>query len=192
MAGARLAADQKNARRRGAEIIFVDETGFGFDERPGRTWAPTGQTPILRRVARRRELSTIAAVTISGKVFKRTYRHTVRGEQVVAMLRHLDRHVPGKQVVIWDRLNTHRAAVVKAYLRQRPEIQVEELPAYAPELNPEEYCHGNVNAHMRNTTAPTVEDLRTQVDRGFARVRQRPDLVLGFFRHAGLRINQLW
>jgi transposase len=192
VARTRLAADQKNARRRGAVIIFVDETGFGFDERPGRTWAPTGQTPILRRVARRRELSTIAAVTISGKVFKRTYRHTVRGAQVVAMLRHLDRHIPGKKVIVWDRLNTHRAAVVKAYLRQHPEIQVEELPAYAPELNPEEYCHGNVKEHMRNTTAPTVEVLRTQVDRGFARVRQRPDLVLGFFRHAGLGINQLW
>lgn len=108
------------------------------------------------------------------------------------MLRHLDRHVPSKKVVIWDRLNTHRSAVVKAYVRQHPEIRIEELPAYAPELNPEEYCHGNVKAHLRNTTAPTVEDLRRQVNSGFARVRQRPDLLLNFFRHAGLKINQLW
>jgi hypothetical protein len=30
------------------------------------------------------------------------------------------------------------------------------------------------------------------VDRGFARLRQRPDLILGFFRHAGLSVTQLW
>jgi transposase len=187
-----LATAQKNARRRGAAIVFLDETGFGFDERPGRTWAPTGQTPLLRRVARRRELSTIVALTLSGKVFKRTSRHAVRADEVVAMLRHLDRYIPGKKVLIWDRLNTHRSAVVKAYLQQHPEIRVEELPAYAPELNPEEYCHGNVKAHLRNTTVLTVEALHLPVERGFARVRQRPDLLLGFFNHAGLGINQLW
>ncbi len=108
------------------------------------------------------------------------------------MLRHLDWHIPGKRVVIWDRLNTHRSAVVKAYVRAHPEIRIEELPAYAPELNPEEYCHGNVKAYLRNTTAPTVDDLRIQVNRGFAHVRQRPDLALSFFKHAGLKINQLW
>lgn len=85
----RLADDQKTARRCGAAIIFRDK-------RPGRTWGPTGKAPILRRVASRWELSTIAAVTVSNQVFKCTYQHSVRAQEVVALLRHLGRHGPDK------------------------------------------------------------------------------------------------
>jgi hypothetical protein len=35
-----LAAHQKKARRRGAVIVFVDETGVSFQVEPGTTWAP--------------------------------------------------------------------------------------------------------------------------------------------------------
>jgi hypothetical protein len=30
------------------------------------------------------------------------------------------------------------------------------------------------------------------VDRGFARLRQRPDILLSFIHHAGHRIKELW
>jgi hypothetical protein len=35
-------------------------------------------------------------------------------------------------------------------------------------------------------------ELLTIVNRGFARLRHRPDLTLSFFRHAGLSVKQLW
>ena len=73
-----------------------------------------------------------------------------------------------------------------------PEMAVEWLPPYAPDLNPEEGCHGNVKQHLRNAAPLNSRDIRAQVDRGFARLRRRPDLILGFFRHAGLDVNQLW
>ena len=50
----------------------------------------------------------------------------------------------------------------------------------------EEACHGNVKQHLRNTTPATIEELRQQVNGGFARLRQRPDLLHSFFRHAKL------
>lgn len=46
--------------------------------------------------------------------------------------------------------------------------------------------------HLRNALPADLGDLRAGVDRGFARLRRRPDLILGFFRHAGLDVNQLW
>jgi transposase len=105
---------------------------------------------------------------------------------------HFQRHIPGPLIVIWDRLNAHRATVVKEYISAHPEVEVEWLPPYAPDLNPEEGCHGNVKQHLRNATPGTISELRAQVDRGFARLRRRPDLWLSFFRHAGLGVNQLW
>jgi transposase len=95
-------------------------------------------------------------------------------------------------IIIWDRLHAHRAVIVKEYMAAHPAMTVEWLPPYAPDLNPEEGCHGNIKQHLRNAAPLNSSDLRTQVDRGFARLRRRPDLILGFFRHAGLDVNQLW
>jgi hypothetical protein len=94
--------------------------------------------------------------------------------------------------MIWDRLNAHRTTVVKEYLSAHPEIEVHWLPPYAPDLNPEKECHGHVKQHLRNAVPTNISDLRAGVNRGFARLRRRPDLILGFFRHAGLNVNQLW
>jgi hypothetical protein len=94
-------------------------------------------------------------------------------------------------IIIWDRLNAHRSVIVKDYVAAHPDLEAEWLPPYAPDLNPEEGCHGNVKQHLRNAAPVNTHDIRTQVDRGFARPRHRPDLLLGFFRHAGLNVNQL-
>jgi transposase len=147
---------------------------------------------VLRRVSRRRELSTFVCLTLSGKIYKRHFEHAIRGEDVVVGLRHLRRHVSGPLILVWDRLNAHRAKVVKEYVAGELDVRVEFLPPYAPDLNPEEQVHGNVKRHLRNATPTTVDEIRKQVDRGFARLRQRPDILLGFMRHAGLRVNQLW
>src|SRR5262249_10080262 len=120
------------------------------------------------------------------------FGQAIGGAEIVMALRHFQRHIPGPLIIIWDRLSAHRAASVKTYLMTHPTIEVEWLPPYAPDLHPEESCHGNVKQHLRNATPATVGELRVQVDRGFARLRQRPDLILGFFRHAGLRVNHLW
>jgi hypothetical protein len=172
--------------------VFVDEVGFSVRAKLATTWAPIGQTPVLRRVSKRRELSTVVALTLSGKIYKRHFAQAISGVEIVVALGHFQRHIPGPLILIWDRLSAPRAAVVKTYLSTHPEGAVEWLPPYAPDLNPEEGCHGHVKQHLRNATPASLSELRTQVDRGFARLRQRPDLVLGFFQHAGLRVNQLW
>ena len=77
-------------------------------------------------------------------------------------------------------------------LENHPNIHVEYLPAYAPELNPEEYCHGNVKRRMKNAVLHSKAEIRSSLDQGFARLRKRPDILLGCFQHAGLKLNQLW
>jgi hypothetical protein len=171
-------------------IIFIDETGFSFQVGTGTTWAPEGQTPELRRVSKRRQVSTAIGLTTSGRICKKHFDHAIHGEDTVAHLEHLCRQVPGAKILIWDRLQAHRSAVVKAFLAEHAEIDVEWLPAYAPELNPEEECHGNVKQRMLNATPETEAEIRAQADRGFARLRRRPDLLLNFFRHAGLRVKR--
>ena len=173
--------------------MFFDEFGFSFQEPFARTWAPRGQRPILHRVEyERRGLSTAVALTLSGKIYKRHFAGSMKSAQVVEILKHLQRHLPGPLVLIWDRASIHKSRETQTYLDAHPEIRTERLPAYAPELNPEELCHGNVKAHLKNATPETVSEIRTLLDRGFARLRRRPDLLYNFIRHAGLVVKQLW
>lgn len=128
---------------------------------------------------------------MSGKIYKCHFEGSIKSDQIIATLRHVQRHVSGKIILIWDRARTHKSKKTLAYLAAHPEILVEELPAYAPELNPEEYCHGNVKHHLKNARPANKTEIRQMLDRGFARLRHRPDLLLSFFHAAGLSVHRL-
>lgn len=156
------------------------------------TWARKGKRPVFRRVTYdRRALSTAVALTLAGRIYKRHFNGSIKSEQIIEALQHLRRHTTGKLILIWDRARIHTSKKVQAYLSDHPEIHVEFLPAYSPELNPEEYCHGNVKQGLKNARPFHRTAMRTMLDRGFARLRQRPDLLLSFFHAAGLSVRKL-
>jgi len=96
-----------------------------------------------------------------------------------------------KSFLIGDRARTHKSKKMQAYLAALTENNVEEPPPYAPELNPEESCHGNVKKHLKNAQPVDKTEMRQMLNRGFARLRRRPDLLLSFFHAAGLSVRQL-
>ena len=65
---------------------------------------------------------------------------------VIGFLRHLLRYRPDGFVLVCDHASIHTSQETLRFLFEHPEIIVEPLPKYAPELNPEEYCHGHVKA----------------------------------------------
>lgn len=165
---------------------------MSFGESVGRTWAPRGQTPRFKRIGKyRRELSTMAGLTVSGKIFKKHFGGSINSEKILDGLEHFRRHLCAPFVLIWDRSRTHRSNRVQEYLTQHPEIRVEFLPAYAPELNPEEFCHGNIKRHIHNAVFLSTNEIRQSLNLGFKRLRKRPDILLSCFHHAGLSLNQL-
>jgi transposase len=173
--------------------VFFDEFGYSFLERLRRTWAPRGQRPNLRRVTKdRRVLSTAVGLTLSGKIYKRHFNDGMDGEDVITFLEHLRRFMPEGFILICDRARIHTGMPALGYFLDHPEIILEPLPKYAPELNPEEYCHGHVKARLGNATPTHRKQIRQLLDRGFARLRRRPDLLLSFIHAAGLSVRQLW
>jgi transposase len=140
----------------------------------------------------RRAISTAVALTLSGKIYKKHFEGSVNSENLAVAVEHMRVQIPSRKIIlIWDRARIHKSKVTQHYLQQHPEIIIEELPAYAPQLNPEEYCHGNVKQHLRNACPKTKEDIRSMLNLGFARLRRRPDLILSFFHAAGLSVRQL-
>jgi len=134
----------------------------------------------------------MVGLTISGNIYKRHFDGSIDKEKLIVGLEHFRRNIKRPFIIIWDQSRTHKAKIVKAYLKEHPEIHVEYLPAYAPELNPEEYCHGNVKRRLNNAIFRSVSEIRHSLDLGFSRLRKRPDILLGCFQHAGLNLKQLW
>jgi putative transposase len=143
MAEAGLASRQKKARRHGASIVFIDETGFRLQPVNRRTWAPRGETPVQRAWDRYDRLSVIGAVVLSPTRRRistpfQIHDHNIRTEEVVAFVKQLRRHFQRPLLICLDRWSVHRSAVKKLRASRLQNVDFEWLPAYAPELNPVE------------------------------------------------------
>jgi len=157
-----------------------------------RTWWPKGQTPVLRAPFNWKRLSSIGAIALSPdrrrvRAFLRQHPGPIRAEQVVAFLRGLRRHMRGRVLVVWDRLGAHRSRLTQTYLEsQRHWLEVEWLPAYAPELNPVEYLWSSLKGgDTGNLCSEGLAGVSAQVARRLRRVR-RKDLAWSFLKHSGL------
>ena len=118
----------------------MDQSGFYLLPMVVRTYAPVGQPPVLREHLSREHLSVMSGITLDGKPSMIEQERAFNGEDVVRFLKHALRQIPGKLLVIWDGSPIHRAKVVKEFLKSgaASEPQLEQLPGYAPELNPDE------------------------------------------------------
>jgi DDE superfamily endonuclease len=108
-----LASTKKKAKQEKRTIVFVDEAGFYLLPMAVRTYAPRGQTPVLRVKLTRDHLSAIGGITAKGRLFMQMQARAYKAEDVVRFLRLLLRQIAGKLLVIWDGSPIHRAKVRK-------------------------------------------------------------------------------
>lgn len=187
----RWPALQKKARATGQTVVWIDESGFYLLPGVVRTYAPRGQTPVLRVPLTRDHLSVISAITLEEQLYLRVQEQAVRGPDVVRFLRHLLRHLPGKLLVIWDGAPIHRSHEVTDFLATgaAERIEVEQLPGYAPELNPDEGVWNQLKrVELRNRVCPSVADLGTALRQAVARLRRKRSVLRGCLHQAGYHV----
>ncbi len=188
MAGRNLARPSSKAAEEARTILFVDEAGFYLLPFVARTYAPVGQTPVLRAPLSHDHLSVISALTPDGRLFTHVQEAAFRGPAIVAFLRQLLRQVRGKLLVIWDGAPIHRCQLVKEFLAAgaAQRIHLEQLPAYAPELNPDEGVWNLLKrVELRNRCCHDLDELRWELGLAIRRLRRRTDRLLACFHHAG-------
>jgi len=187
--GARtLARTQKKAQEEGRTIVWVDESGFYLLPAVVATWAPCGQTPLLREWLTRDHLSVIGALTQSGQWFKQVQRCAFDGGGAVRFLRYLLRCVPGSLLVLWDGAPIHRSQAVKEFLRRggARRLHLEVLPGYAPELNPVEKVWKHLKrVELKNLCCENLAHLQTELNRAAMRVRRKKHVLQGCLKPVG-------
>jgi transposase len=183
-----VARPSSKAVAEGRTIVFVDEAGFYPLPFVARTYAPCGQTPVLRAPLTHDHLSVISGITADGRLFTHIQDDSFRGPAIVAFLGQLLRQVRGKLLVIWDGAPIHRGQVVKEYLAggATARLHLERLPGYAPELNPDEGTWNQLKrVELKNRCCQTVAELWRELRLAIRRLRRRPQLITACFRQCG-------
>jgi transposase len=184
-----MARPQKGAEAQHQTIFFIDESGFYPLPSVVRTYAPIGQTPVLREWWTRDHLSAMSAISPEGKVYFHSQESALHAADVVAFLKHLLREVPGRMVIIWDGSPIHRSHVIQECLANgaAQRMHLERLPAYAPELNPDEGLWAQLKGvELRNVCCGHIPQLRGELRDAVKRVRRKPRIIQGCFKGAGL------
>jgi len=163
-----------------------------------RSWAPAGQTPILsQRGAHHRKVSAIAALCIAPqrdvvRFYFRLHARDISAAQVMAFLSALDRELDAPWLLLWDRLNAHRARRTQAFLLARGWPQPSYFPAYAPELNPVEYAWSWLkNNPLANLARLDLDSLADSARHSARSLQHHPTLLRSFVQHSPLflRLN---
>jgi putative transposase len=161
-----------------------------------RTLAPRGQTPqLLVRGKHRQKVSVVAALTISpvrhhlGLYFRTIANGSFNGISIAAFLRQLLRHVRGRVIVVWDRWNGHRGPDVRAVLADNPRLKLEQLPAYAPVLNPVEHLWSHLKwGSLCNFAPKDAEELDLAIKPALRGSRKQHTILKGCWQGAKLSL----
>lgn len=189
-----MGTDKKIARENDKDIVWIDESGFMLQPVVRRTWAPCGETPIHYSWDRHDRISASAAIKVgpnftAPQVFFELFMQNIKSEQVQNFLRQVHQETQRKMIVIMDRWNGHRKAVRLLFEEEVDWLQVEWLPAYAPELNPVELLWGHTKyGDLANYIPENIHVMHQSVSDSIQNAGANTNLLLSFVEHTHLEL----
>jgi transposase len=175
------------AKAAGGTVYFVDEAGVRSDYHPGTTWAPVAQTPTVRTTGARFGLNMISAISAQGALRFSVLTGTLTAAGFIAFLKRLthdaQRTGAGPVFCIVDNHPAHRAKAVDRFVGSTDgALRLYRLPAYSPQLNPDEWVWKNVKHDGVAPAAPSgPEQMKSVVTARLRRLQRLPQIVRGFF-----------
>ncbi|NIR72881.1 MAG: IS630 family transposase [Candidatus Dadabacteria bacterium] len=180
---------KSRAKDESAEIYWLDETGLKNDCQHERGYAPRGQTPTINLNANTVSINMISAVTNQGKVRYRIFEGTMNSDVLIDFFMRLLRDAKKKVFVVMDNLRVHHSKPVKDWLEDhKAMIEAFYLPAYSPELNPDEYlnCDLKVGVHS-GKPARNKKQLKNKTAKHMQKLQKKPSRVKKYFEHEKIK-----
>jgi len=175
----------KRAIKEKAQIHWGDETGLCNDSYHGRSYAPRGKTPEIRIHPRCKRVNLISTVTNQGKVRFMVYDKKMNSQTLIKFMGRLIKDSDKKIFLILDNLKVHHSNIVKDWLKKHEsQIEVFHLPAYSPELNPDEYlnCDLKIGVHS-GVPARTKGQLKRKAISHLRKLQKLPGRIKKYFKH---------
>lgn len=175
----------QRAIKENAQIQWGDETGLCNDSYYGRSYSPKGQTPTIKVHPKCERINLISTVTNQGQVRFMVYQNNMNAQTLIKFMDRLIKDVDKKVFLILDNLRVHHSGMVKDWLKEhKTQIEVFHLPAYSPELNPDEYlnCDLKIGVHS-GIPARTKGQLKKKAISHLRKLQKLPGRIKNYFRH---------
>ena len=184
-------AIKERARKENAEIHWGDETGCNNRCNHGRSYAPKGKTPVKESMSKSFKINMISTVTNQWRVQFMIYSENMNADKLIEFLKQLIKTSDKKIFLILDNLKVHHCHIVKEWLNReeiKPKMEVFFLPAYSPELNPDEYLNCDLKRGLSDKPASKqVKQLQQNVEDHMNMLQQNPERVTKYFTHKDIQ-----
>jgi transposase len=203
VAGRDLGEGTRLAAAAGAYVCSGDEAGQNLRPPEARTWAPRGRTPVVRVSGKGSGRVSVAGLAClkpgaRGHLYYRVRicrgrkgeRRSMSEEDYAGLITAAHHELKAPVILIWDRLNTHVSAVMRAFISSHQGWLTEvRLPAYAPELNPAGGARAAMKNGLGNLAVRDVDQLAAIMKNRLKTIQYRPALIEAFPAQAGLTLD---
>jgi transposase len=173
------------AKAENAEIWWADETAAKPECHFRRSYSPKGKTPVVRQSAKRFHSSMISALNNQGKLEWMALKEAMNSEMFLTFLKQMIKFRKRKIILIVDNLKVHHSHIVQDWVEANKErIELVFLPAYSPQINPDEYLNNGLKQSL--ASKPPARDkvqLDAMVEIFMLMLSAVKDQVIAFFRH---------
>lgn len=177
------------AETQGARVLFLDECQVREDATRPVVWSPRGCRPVLASPGTRQRVNLISTVSVDGRLWFRAYRGSLTAARLLKLLHELAEDFGGQPLyIVLDGLAVHFAKELReALVRELPNLHLVRLPAYAPELNPDEYIWAFLkNRLYRSEPLLPKEEIEDAALWELEQLQQDPVFVQSLLRHPDL------
>ena len=181
-------AIRAQAKAAGATVYFADAAGIRSDYHAGTTWAPVGRTPVVKATGARHSVNMISAVTAHGLLRFSTYTGSFTAARFIEFCRKLIADTEGPVYLVVNGHPTHRSKLVKEFVAStNGALKLFVLPAYSPQLNPDEWVWKNVkHDDTKRAGVQRGSELYGTATRALERLQKLPETIQGLFRDPAL------
>jgi transposase len=166
-----------------ARIYFVDEAAFRSDAYRGTTWGKIGETPVVKDSGGRFGFKLISAVSARGDMHFEVIEEQMDSEKFIGFLKKLRTDANCPIFVIADNARYHHSKKVQDFLNtQHGEIMIAFLPAYSPELNPDEQVWNHAKANVGKRPIQSKTDMEKTILSVMQTIKKKTNLVTNFFQ----------
>lgn len=174
---------REHARKIGAEIYFVDEAAVRSDNHRGRTWSVIGETPVVEDSGDRFGMRLISAISARGDMRFQVIKTKMNSEEFCKFLKKLSQDIGKPLIIICDNASYHKSKKTKEFGKSLEQpIEIEVLPVYCPELNPDEQVWNHLKGRLGKMFIQTKNDMNKCVLKIMRSIQKNKKLVKSFFQ----------
>ena len=175
---------QREAKAARAVVYFGDESSIRSDYHRGTTWGVRGQTPVVEKTGRRFSVNLISALSPRGELRFMVTEQRLTTALFLGFLKRLLHGAERPVFLVLDNHPVHRSKRVREFVAATAgRLKLFFLPAYSPELNPDELVWNHVKSHkIGRTVVDTKDQLKTLARSVLWSLQKQAQLIQRFFQ----------